>query len=113
MPEKPFGVDLDDAKVNALDVVSQRRAHNLAERARLISERKEIEKLLPYCNDQNLLDWFAKQRAEALENMVKAATDSGRLFCQAAVRTIDILVVEIKKARELYNQWSDLIDRLS
>jgi hypothetical protein len=112
MPEKPFGIDIEapEFATNPLDLAGKRKAQKIAERARLIAERKEFEKLLPYSADENLLGWFAKQRAAAVEALVKAASADGRIYCQAAVRTIDGLVEEIKSARKQFERWSDLID---
>lgn len=108
--EKPFGIDM--ASLGPVDQAAARHKQTLIEKARLNAERKEYEKLMVYARDPVLMAWFQRLREDAVKNLIKAPSADGRVYWQAAVRTVEGIVEQVAGAEEQFHKISDMLDKL-
>jgi hypothetical protein len=108
--EKPFGIDMKG--LGPLDMAAAAQRQTLVEKARLNRERQEYEKLMPYARDAVLMGWLDRVREEALTELVKAPSADGRIYWQAAVRTVEGIRDQIANAEVQFNHISNLLDKM-
>lgn len=103
-----MGIDTDSLKTS----VPGASRISMAERARLQSELKAAETLMPYAKSPDLLRWLDEQRSKAVENMVSARDDESRRETQALVRAWSRMKSDLEGIPARFEQVAAMLARL-